>query len=120
LPEAEEAARQALADAEKAGDSKHRATALALLGRIAARRQERDQAVHYLRRAARQLKALGLKDLWAEVSRDLGLVLKGSSPESEAALYLTQAINPEALLGGVGLPPAAVPTRRRRAARNGR
>ncbi|MDR7428232.1 MAG: tetratricopeptide repeat protein [Armatimonadota bacterium] len=120
LPEAEEAARQALADAEKAGDSKHRATALALLGRIAARRQERDQAVHYLRRAARELKALGLKDLWAEVSRDLGLVLKGSSPESEAALYLTQAINPEALLGGVGPPPAAVPTRRRRAARNGR
>jgi len=119
LGEAEEAGRQALAYAEEVDDPKHRATALALLGRIAARRQERDQAIHYLRRAARQLKALGLEDLWAEVSRDLNLMRKGSSPESEAALYLAQAINPEALLAGGGALPSPAPPRRRRA-RNGR
>ncbi len=121
LPEAEEAARQALADAEEVDDRKHRATALALLGRIAARRQERDQAIRYMRRASRQLKALGLRDLWAEVSRDLNLLRRGSSPESEAALYLTQAINPEALLGVEAGPPApaSAPSRRRRPARKG-
>ena len=97
--EAEDAARQALADASKVKDREHRARSLAVLGRIAAARKDRGKAVRHLRAAARQLKALGLKDAWAEVSRDLALVLKPGGSGAEAQQYLTQALNPEALLG---------------------
>jgi len=118
--EAEEAARQGLDDAEKVRDRRHRAIALAALGRIAAARGERSKAIRYLRAAARQLKVLGLTDAWAEVSRDLGLLLKGGTPEAEAAQYLTQAINPEALLGGAAAVPTRAPARRSRATRRSR
>ncbi len=120
LEEAEKAAEQALDDADKVGDRKHRATALATLGRVAIVRKERSKAIRYLREAAQQLKALGLKDLWAEVSRDLGLLLKGGNAESEASLYLTQAINPEGLLGGAAAVPTRAPARRSRATRRSR
>ena len=112
--EADEAAQQALADAVKADDRRHRALALATLGRVAVARNERGKAIRYLRESARQLKSLGLKDAWAEVSRDLGLLLKGRTPEAEAAQYLTQAINPEALLRGAAAVPARAPARRSR------
>jgi len=118
--EAEKAAQQSLDDAVKADDRRHRAVALATLGRIAVARQEKSKAIRYLRDAARQLKVLGLKDLWAEVSRDLGLLLKGDTPEAEAAQYLTQAINPEALLGGAAAVPTRAPARRSRATRRSR
>ncbi len=120
LDEAERAAQQALDDADKVGDRKHRATALATLGRVAIVRKERSKAIRYLREAAQQLKVLGLKDLWAEVSRDLGLLLKGGTPEVEAAQYLTQAIDPEALLGGAAAVPTRTPARRSRATRRSR
>ncbi len=115
LAEAEKAAQEALDNAVKADDRRHRAMALATLGRIAAARKDRRTALRYLRAAARQLKALGLKDQWAEVSRDLGLLLKGRTPEVEAVQYLTQAINPGALLGGVVAEPVRAPARRGRA-----
>jgi len=118
--EAEKAAQQALDDAGKVDDRKHRATALATLGRVAAARKERSKAIRYLRESAQHLKALGLKDLWAEVSRDLGLLLKGGTPEVEAAQYLTQAINPEALPGGAAAFPTRAPARRSRATRRSR
>ena len=118
--EAEKAAQQALDDAVKADDRKHRAMALATLGRIAAARKDRSKAIRYLRKSAHQLKALGLKDLWAEVTRDLGLLLKGRTPEAEAAQYLTQAIAPEALLGGAAAVPTRAPARRGRPARRSR
>src|SRR3972149_1371277 len=63
--EAEKAAQQALDDAAKVDDRKHRATALATLGRVAAARKERSKAIRYLRESAQHLKALGLKDLGA-------------------------------------------------------
>lgn len=102
LDEAEQAARQAMVDAAKAKDRKHRALALAVLGRVAAARRDRRTAVRHLRTAAQQLKVLGMKDAWAEVSRDLALVLKRGGPGAEAHQYLTQAINPHALPGGPG------------------
>lgn len=120
LKEAQRAARQAMVDAAKAKDRKHRALALALLGRIAAVRKDRKTAARHLRTAARQLKVLGMKDAWAEVSRDLALVLKPGGPGTEAQQYLMQALNPGALAGSPGdaVPVAAarprVRARRRR------
>ncbi len=100
LDRAEQAARQALQDATRVKDRKHRALSLSILGRIAAARREPDRAARYLREAARRLKALGMKDAWAEASRDLSIVLQGSTPEAEAAHYLMQALNPNALPAG--------------------
>lgn len=97
LDEAEKAAHQALEDANKVNDRQHRAFSLAALGRVAAAQGQRSRAIRHLREAARLLKVLGLTTIWAGVSRDLGLLVKGATPAAEAEQYIAQALGTEAL-----------------------